>query len=39
MYTFVVVFLKEGLVEVALQKAVVIGPFVKLFKEALYERS
>ena len=36
---FVVVFLKEGLVHVALQKAVVIDPFVDLFKEVLYKWS
>ena len=38
-YISVAVFLKEGLLQVALRKAVVIGPFVERFKEVLYERS
>ena len=35
----VVDFLKEGLVQVALRKAVIIDPFVEHFKTVLYGRS
>ena len=38
-YITVVVFLKEGLVQVALRMTVVIGSIVKRFKAVLYERT
>ena len=38
-YISIVVFLKEGLVQVPLRKASAIAPFVERFTAVLYERS